>query len=163
MPPVYSRTAVAAFSFIVIHRILTGNRKKRRRKPRWWIKELFKNRLQYGNRLLQDMAFEAVEDTVKNFTRMTLADFEHLVALISPKVEKIDTHLRQAITVKERLALTLRFLATGDSFTSLQYLFRVSKQSISTIVPDVCNAIIENLGEYVKVSKIKLKIVKLLY
>lgn len=75
--------------------------------------------------------------------------------LISPKVEKMDTHLRQAITVKERLALTLRFLATGDSFTSLQYLFRVSKQSISAIVPDVCNAIIESLGEYVKVSKKK--------
>lgn len=65
---------------------------------------------------------------------MTLADFEYLVALISPKVE--------VITVIDRLALTLRFMATGDSFTSLQYLFRVSKQSISTIMPDVCNVII---------------------
>lgn len=154
MAPVFCRTAVAAFSFIVIHRVLS-DRTKRRRKPRWWMKKLFKNRLQYGNRLLQDMANEAVEDTVKNFTRMTLVDFEYLVALISHKVEKIDTHMRQAITVKERLALTLRFLATGDSFTSLQYLFRVSKQSISTIVPDVCNAIIESLAEYVKVSQNK--------
>lgn len=77
MSPVFSRTAVAAFSFIVIHRVL-ADRKKRRRKPRWWMKELFKNQLQYGNRLLQDMAFEAVGDTVKNFTRMTLADLEHL-------------------------------------------------------------------------------------
>lgn len=113
MSPVFSRTAVAAFFFIVIHPI-SANRKKRRRKPRWWKKELFKKRLQYGNRLFQDMAFE---DSVKNFTRMTLADFENLVVLISPKVEKIDTHLRQAITVKERLAITLTFLATGNSFT----------------------------------------------
>lgn len=80
------------------------------------MKKLFKNRRQYGHRLLQNMEFEAVEDSVKNFTRMTLVDFEYLVALISPKLEKTDPYLRQAISVKERLALTLRFIATGDSF-----------------------------------------------
>jgi hypothetical protein len=33
---------------------------------------------------------------------------------ISSKVEKTDTYMRQAITIKERLAITLRFLAIGD-------------------------------------------------
>ena len=50
-----------------------------------------------------------------------------------------------------RFALTLRFLATGDSYTSLQYLFRVSKQSIGQIIPEVCAALIQELREHVKV------------
>jgi hypothetical protein len=89
------------------------------------------------------MAFESVEDTVKNFTRMSMTEFKYLASLISSKVEKSVTYMRQAITVMERLTSILKFLATGDSFTSLQYLFHVSKQSISTIVPEVCDAIIE--------------------
>ncbi|KAG8233899.1 hypothetical protein J437_LFUL005227 [Ladona fulva] len=58
--------------------------------------------------------------------------------------------MRKAIPVKERLAVTLRFLATGDSFTSLGYLFKISHQSISSILPDVCQALIEVLQNEIK-------------
>ena len=34
----------------------------------------------------------------------------------------------------ERLAVTLRYLATGETFDSLEYSFRISGQSILTIV-----------------------------
>jgi hypothetical protein len=54
-----SPSALAAMYFIVIHRILM-NKKKQRKRPHWWVKRLFKNGLQYGNRLLQDMAFKSV-------------------------------------------------------------------------------------------------------
>jgi endonuclease III-like uncharacterized protein len=108
-----SPSALAAMSFILIHRILM-NKKRQGKGPLWWVKRLFKNGLQYGNRLLQDMAFESVEDTVKNFTRMSMTEFEYLASLISSKVERSDTYMRHGITVKERLAITLRCLATGD-------------------------------------------------
>lgn len=122
-----------------------------KRKHRFWLKELYRNRLQYGNRLLRDMTFESIEDTIKNFTRMTRNDFDLLCSLIEPRVKKVDTVFREALTVRERLAITLRFLSTGDSYTSLQYLFRVSKQSISKIVPEVCEAIVTALTDYVKI------------
>ncbi|KOB52198.1 Clathrin coat assembly protein [Operophtera brumata] len=45
--------------------------------------------------------------------------------------------MRKAIPVVTRLAITLRFLATGDSYKSLSYLFRVSDSSLSAIIPEV--------------------------
>lgn len=55
--------------------------------------------------------------------------------------------LNNNISVKERLAVTLRFLATGDKFQSLEYLFRITRQQISTIVRETCEAIYSTLGQ----------------
>ena len=62
--------------------------------------------------------------------------------LISPRITHQQTYLREAITAEERLVITLRFLATGESFRSLQYLFRVSEHSISRIAMETCKAIV---------------------
>jgi len=63
---------------------------------------------------------------------------------------------KKAISVQERLALTLHFLASGDSYVSLQYLFKISKQAISCIVLEVCDALVEKFKDYVQGRQILL-------
>lgn len=85
---------------------------------------------------------------------MTPEIFQTVLNLVEPKIVKQDTNYRKTIPAKERLALTLffHFLATGNSYSSLAYMFKVFKQSISSIISEVCNALLEILHEYVKVS-----------
>nr|CAI5865066.1 unnamed protein product [Callosobruchus analis] len=45
------------------------------------------------------------------------------------------------------------FLATGDSYSSLMYVFKISKQVVSKIIPEVCEAIIEVLHQYVNLPQ----------
>jgi len=87
---------------------------------------------------------------------MSLSEFEFLINLIGEKISKKDTAFWKAISVQERLALTLRFLASGDSYVSLQYLFKISKQAIICIVPEVCEAVVEKLKDYIQVRQILL-------
>ncbi|KAG8257579.1 hypothetical protein J6590_046267 [Homalodisca vitripennis] len=56
----------------------------------------------------------------KNFTRMNRQDFDYLIEKVTPLVKKADTNCRDAIPVQVRVLLTLRYLATGDSYASLQ-------------------------------------------
>lgn len=60
---------------------------------------------------------------------MSCADFEYLIILINlvgHRISKKDTNYRNAIPVKELLAITLRFIATvnGGSYHSLMNVFK---------------------------------------
>lgn len=48
-----------------------------------------------------------------------------------------------------KLAITLRFLATGNSYKSLAFDFRVAHNTISLFVPEVCRAILEEYRDEV--------------
>jgi hypothetical protein len=90
---------------------------------------------------------------------MSPSELEFLINSIGKKISKKDTAFRKAISVQESFALTLRFLASGDSYVSLQYLFKISKQAISCIVPEVCEALVEKLKDYIQVRQILLFVV----
>ena len=55
--------------------------------------------------------------------------------------------MRQPISAEEKLAVTLRFLATGESYQSLQYQFRISRSTIGLFIPKVCKVIYEVLQQ----------------
>jgi hypothetical protein len=49
----------------------------------------------------------------RNFTRMSAVEVQSLVNWLGPVIGKQDTATRIAISVQERVFVTLRFLATG--------------------------------------------------
>lgn len=59
---------------------------------------------------------------------MSNIDFQYILCKIEPIIKISDTLMRRAIPARERVAVTLRFLASGDSYMSLSYLFKISKQ-----------------------------------
>ena len=73
--------------------------------------------------------------------------FQHLLDLVRLHIEKEDTKFRKAISAAKRLAITLRFLATGDSQQTLSFSFRVGKATVSKIVAETSDAIYSVLKE----------------
>ncbi|KAH7700478.1 nuclease HARBI1-like protein [Aphelenchoides avenae] len=57
----------------------------------------------------------------KKFTRMSLAAFEKLLEMVRSSLKKMS--FRAWICPAQRLLVTLRYLATGNSFTSLAFTF----------------------------------------
>ena len=73
-----------------------------------------------------------------------------------PYITKKTTHLREPITTEEKLAVTLRYLATGESFNSLMYQYRIHRSTISQFIPEVCKAIYKVLApDYMKIPSDK--------
>nr|CAH7755552.1 unnamed protein product [Callosobruchus chinensis] len=124
--------------------------KRKRRKQRFWTSHFLRTRR--STQLLADLQTADSSGLFKNVCCMSQADFDLLISLIGPRISKQDTNYRECIPAEMRLAITLRFLATGDSYSSLMYLFRVSRPLICKIIPEVCACIIEALKEHVKVS-----------
>lgn len=123
------------------------------RKPRsCWERKWISRRIHFGaSKLLEELATEDNE-SFKNHLRMSEEKFEELLRHISPAIQKSNTKMRSALPARLKLQIALRYLATGDSFASLQYMYRVPKCTISKFIPQVCNAIFEALKDYVKVG-----------
>ena len=82
--------------------------------------------------------FQELRHDGKSFKESLIMDesqFEYLFEKISAKLTKEDTVMRQCIKPHEMVAL--RYLASGESFRSLQFQFRIGRKTISEIVIDV--------------------------
>lgn len=80
------------------------------------------------------------------YLRMSKERFDHLFSLLEERIKKQNTRLRKAVSPRERLVITLRYLATGCSQQTLSYAFRVGRSTISYIIKEVCEAIYDLLA-----------------
>lgn len=99
-------------ALLAIKIIQKKNRYKKKRSC--WVKRWIMKRNEFGvySQLLKELRCQDSQ-YYKNFIRMDSANFEVVLNKVAPHIEKQDTRMRPAISAGERLALTLRFLATG--------------------------------------------------
>ena len=79
--------------------------------------------------------------------RMSPESFDYLLSKVGPLITKRSTRLRQPIPPAERLALTLRYLASGDSQQSMSFSYRIGRTTVSNIIHETCPAIWEAVSE----------------
>lgn len=97
----------------------TINRKK-------WVDDWL---IQYGTESMDGLWYEKVFDEwaksnperFKRTLRLPPAIFKQLLEMVEPIIKKQDTVMRKAISPEKRLAITLKYLATG---VLLAFLFR---------------------------------------
>lgn len=118
---------------------------------RWWVRPWLEEK-NIASLKLAKQEFQQDPEQFKKFLRMSEQSFDKLLQWLKPHIEKSNTNFRDAISAKDKLIITLRFLATGETYRSLMYSFRVSESTISLFVPEVCRAIYNVLkDDYLKV------------
>jgi len=88
--------------------------KRRKVKRKCWVKNWVRRRDQQGayTQLIRELQLEDAQQ-FRNFTRLSAVEVQSLVNMLGPVIGKKDTTMRNAISVEERVIVTLRFLATG--------------------------------------------------
>jgi hypothetical protein len=61
--------------------------------------------------------------------------------------------MRETVSAEERISVTLRYLATGNSYEDFKFSVAHSPQLLGRIIPETCIAIYEELASlYMKVK-----------
>ena len=142
---------VAVNRHLVLLLYLRQRRKRRRKyRKRFWVRDIFQTRLQAGeyHTLVKQMRECDLESFYKYF-RMTPERFDRLVSLLRELLSKKSLY-REPIAADERLAFTLRFLATGDSLQTISFSYRLGHTTVSRIVAETCEALWVALQDYIK-------------
>ena len=85
-------------------------------KKKCWSKRWFLERHTFGHGAHMEELRINQPDDFRNFLQMDEDSFKDLLRLLKPFIGGKNTKLRDAIPPMERLLVTLRFLATGNTF-----------------------------------------------
>lgn len=108
---------------------------------RWWVRAINQRRSQQGasEQLVREMRRHDDEEFFQ-FTRLSIAKFDELLVLVGPSLLKQNSR-KDVLSPYLRLLITLRYLATGESFKSLHLTFRVGRSTVAEVVYSTCKVI----------------------
>ncbi|XP_075684243.1 uncharacterized protein LOC142652483 [Rhinoderma darwinii] len=109
-----------------------------RRRGRIWVHPLVAQRTSKGHFHTLYEELRSHPEKFRSFCRMSVATFDILLVQIRTGITYKDTNMRRCISPEERLLVTLRFLATGNSYHSLHFEFLLGVSTISAIVTGTC-------------------------
>jgi hypothetical protein len=129
-----------------VHEMLARRRRRRRRRQvrNIWVREWILRRPEQGlyDQLMVELRNEDPR-SFQNFMRMPPDMFDEIVQRLTPRITKKTTNWRAPLDPGLKVALTLRHLASGAKYRDMQYAWRVPHNTISNVVREVCEAIIE--------------------
>ena len=138
----------------ILKRELKRKERERKRRRTVWVKSWIQKRQQSGASatLLRELRDEDPL-SYRNILRMNPTQFDCLLQMVHDMIQRKDTKLRRSITAQTKLEITLRYLASGDSLRSLEYLFRVPQCTISQFLPEVLSVVARVLQPFIEVSE----------
>ena len=109
---------------------------------RWYVRPLNLPRVERGefHSLVQDMRDLEDAEVHKRYFRMDSVAFDDLLRRVSPLITHERTH-RFTVSPAQRLSLTLRILASGNSQQSVADSYRLGKSTVNGILYETCAAI----------------------
>ncbi|XP_033978104.1 protein ANTAGONIST OF LIKE HETEROCHROMATIN PROTEIN 1-like [Trematomus bernacchii] len=115
--------------------------RRRPRVHRFWVHPILRKCLQRGEYhvLVQELRLD--DHLFQQYFRMSKNVFDELLGKVGSLITKVDTHMRVSIGPAERLAICLRYLATGDSYRTIAFSYRVGHATVAVIVKEVAGAI----------------------
>ncbi|XP_031353101.1 uncharacterized protein LOC116178008 [Photinus pyralis] len=122
---------------------------KTQSKKKVWVHNAWKSRDTEGEFITLYPHLLDDETKFSEYFRMTQATFQDLLGKVENQLKKQDTFWRSAIEPKQRLAVCLRFLATGDSFKTISFSFRLGRSTVQSIIHHTCRIIVDILLEEV--------------
>ena len=143
---VINKNLILNYRLFVTLLILRRRKSVKKRKHLFWVRELFKNRVKQGafSTLVQEMMLFDREFFYR-YLRMSPDRLEHLLSLIGSSLTKKYCPSRESICPSQRLTITIRYLATGESQQTQSFYFRVGRASVCNIIEETCCAIWEVL------------------
>jgi len=77
----------------------------------YWEHPLCQERSDKGEHLKIDRMYHEFSEKFAEYTRMTPSEFDYLIELLKPDIQKRDTNYRKSIPVRIRLYITLRLVS----------------------------------------------------